>query len=211
MARQWRTDAARSWALFAALICGAARKRPGRRRNDNAKGHGGTIVEDCPTDQVGRNRAGRGGTGAARGGRDERLGISRACRPAPRILGQGGRADQAVRDLVALYESLEKAKGIDKDERAELRGLVRNRLARASQRISKRLEKAGKKPPAVLAAEAVTQPSGTVVKSESSSPPAGGKVSTGGQVSIDGQVPIGGQVATGGQGGSKGRPTMGCN
>ena len=70
---------------------------------------------------------------------------------------KGAEQEQAARDLVALYESLEKAKGIDKGERAELRGLVRNRLTRVSQRISRRLEKAGKKPAAVTAAKIVTQ------------------------------------------------------
>ncbi len=72
----------------------------------------------------------------------------------------GAPQDQAVRDLVSLYESLERAKGIDKDQRAELRGLLRNRLARSSQRISKRLEKSGK-PPAAESVAAMSQAVGT--------------------------------------------------
>ena len=63
---------------------------------------------------------------------------------------KGAAQDEAVRELVALYEQLRSAKGMDKDERAALRGLVRNRLARSGERIAKRIEKA-KKSPAVTA------------------------------------------------------------
>ena len=69
---------------------------------------------------------------------------------------KGAAQDEAVRDLVKLYESLKTAKGIDPDERAELGGLVRNRLARSSERISKRLDKASKKSAAAEANELVT-------------------------------------------------------
>ena len=57
---------------------------------------------------------------------------------------KGSEREQAVRQLAALYDSLEKAKGIDKRERAELRGLVRSRLWRISDRIGKQIEKAKK-------------------------------------------------------------------
>ena len=105
--------------------------------------------------------------------------------------------EPAVRDLVALYESLEKAKGIDQEERTELRGLVRNRLLRVSQRISKRLEKTGKKSAAVLAADAVAQSSGSAADaaapSSGSAPQAGPGNSAGGQ-----------PTASGGRGGQQG-------
>ena len=59
---------------------------------------------------------------------------------------KGADQNQAVRELVSLYDALEKTKGIDKEERADLRRLIRNRLTHSSERISKRLGKASKKP-----------------------------------------------------------------
>jgi hypothetical protein len=93
---------------------------------------------------------------------------------------KGAAQEQATRDLVALYESLEKAKGIDKDERAELRGLVRNRLMRISQRISKRLDKAGKKPAAVAAASEVL-PAADTASTAGSGKTADSQTAAGGQ------------------------------
>ena len=69
---------------------------------------------------------------------------------------KGDAQDDAVRELVALYEQLTAAKGIDKDERAALRGLVRNRLARSGERIAKRVEKAKKSPAVTASHPAVT-------------------------------------------------------
>jgi Na+-transporting methylmalonyl-CoA/oxaloacetate decarboxylase gamma subunit len=52
--------------------------------------------------------------------------------------------EQAIRDLAALYTTMEKAKGIDPAERTELCGLIRGRLSSTADRIGKRLAKQSK-------------------------------------------------------------------
>jgi hypothetical protein len=52
--------------------------------------------------------------------------------------------EQAIRDLAALYSTMQKAKGIDPEERTELCGLIRGRLSSTADRIGKRLAKQAK-------------------------------------------------------------------
>jgi hypothetical protein len=87
---------------------------------------------------------------------------------------QGAEQEQAIRDLVGLYQSLEKAKGIDQVERDELRSIVRNRLARVGQRIAKRLKNSNK-PPAALMSAAKNSGSNVAAARANPTPSAAGK------------------------------------
>ncbi len=221
MSRIVRSVAARSGLLLAILICGtgwrasataddaakpagkaAAVKKKNAARAASTAGQSEAATADKST---ATDKPAAAGSAAAANGAAEPIESAWSARVHAALRressAKGAAQDEAVRDLVKLYESLKTAKGIDPDERAELGGLMRNRLARASERISKRLDKASKKPAAAAANELVTSAGAAGEKSAASGNAASGNAASSGAAAS--------QSSAAGQGARRGRPTTG--